>query len=179
MCFLDAKKAFDLVKHCTLAKNQLDGNVSLHIVKLLIFQYGEKEFMVQYGCSLSMTFCCSNGIRQEGQVSPLLYNVFTIDLNHHLQATAVDCYVGCAWVNSLSYADNMVLLPTVTALQTLWEVCHDCHVYAGPHHILFNTMKTVCMRSNLSNHKAGTQQESGSEMRNLSLLISFVTKDMS
>ena len=61
----------------------------------------------------------------------IMYTLYTDDLNHHLQATGVGCYVGGAWVNSLSYADDMVLLvPTVTVLQTLLEVCH---VYAGPH----------------------------------------------
>ena len=80
--------------------------------------------MVRSGNSLSMTFSCSNGIRQGRQLSPLLYNAYTDNLNHHLQATGVGCYVGGAWVNSLSYADDMVLLaPTVTALQTLLEVC--------------------------------------------------------
>ena len=52
-------------------------------------------------------------------------------------------YVGGVWVNSQSYADDMVLLaPTVTALQTLLEVCR---AYAEPHDIVYNTMKTVCM----------------------------------
>ena len=73
----------------------------------------------------------------------LLYNVYTDDLNHHIQVTSAGCYVGGAWVNSLSYADDMVLLaPTVTALQTLLEVCR---AYAGPRDIVYNTMKTVCM----------------------------------
>ena len=80
--------------------------------------------MVRRGNSLSMTFGCSNGIRQGGQLSPLLYNVYTDDLNHYLQVTGVWCYVGGALVNAKSYADGMVLLgPTVTALQTLLEVC--------------------------------------------------------
>ena len=51
--------------------------------------------------------------------------------------------LGGAWVNSLSYGDDMVLLAsTVTALQTLFELCH---AYAGPHDIIYNTTKTVCM----------------------------------
>ena len=88
-----------------------------------------------------MTFRCSNGIRQWGQLSPLLYNVYTDDLNHHLHATGVGCYVGGVWVNSLNYGDDMVFLaPTVTALQTLLEVCH---AYARPHDIVYNTTKTV------------------------------------
>ena len=97
--------------------------------------------MVRWGNSLSMTFRCSNGIRQGGQLSPLFYSVYTDDLNHHLQATGVGCYVGGAWVNSLSYADDMVLpAPTITALQALLEVCR---VYYAPHDIVYNTTKTV------------------------------------
>ena len=73
----------------------------------------------------------------------MLYNVYTDDLNHHLQAAGVGCYVGGAWVNSLNYAGDMVsLAPTVTALQKLLEVCHS---YAEPHDIVYNTTKTVCM----------------------------------
>ena len=83
-CFLDAKKAFDRVNHWTLAKKLLDRNVPLHIQKLFIFWYREQEFITWCGNSLSMTFRCSNGIRQGGQLSPLLYNVYTDDLNHHL-----------------------------------------------------------------------------------------------
>ena len=83
------------------------------------------------------------GIRQGGQLSPLLYNVYTDDLNHHLKATCVGCNVGGAWVNSLSYVDDVVLLAsTLTALQTFFEVCR---AYAGPHDIVFYTTKTVCM----------------------------------
>ena len=41
------------------------------------------------------------------------------------------------------YVDDMVLLvPMVTALQTLLEVCLT---YAGSHDILYNTTKTVCI----------------------------------
>ena len=72
MCFLDAKKAFYRVNYWTLAKKLLDRNVPLHIVKLFIFWYREQEFMVRYGNSISMIFYRSNGIRQEGQFSPLL-----------------------------------------------------------------------------------------------------------
>ena len=75
--------------------------------------------------------------------TPLLYKVYTNGLNHHLQATGVGCLVGGAWVNSLSYANDMVLLAyTVTALQTLLEVYR---AYAGPHDNVYNTTKTVCM----------------------------------
>ena len=67
-----------------------------------------------------MTFRFSNGIRQRGQLSPLLYDIYTDGIDHYLQATGVGCYVGGAWVNLQSYAYDMVLFaPTVTALQTV------------------------------------------------------------
>ena len=133
--FLMQKKAFDRVNHWTLAKKLLDRNVPLHIVKLFIFWYIEQEFMVRWGNSLSMTFRCSNGIMQGLQLSPLLYNVYTDDLNHHLQATGVGCYVGGAWVNSLSYADDMVLIaPTVTASDTVGGIL-----------LRYDTVLTMCL----------------------------------
>ena len=92
-----------------------------------------------------------------------IINVYTDDLNHHLQATGGGCYVGGAWVNSLSYADDMVLLaPTVTALQTLLEVCR---AYAGPHDIVYNTTKTVCMlvRPKQSHGRYSTRVRLGNE----------------
>ena len=59
------------------------------------------------GNSLSVSL---NGIRQGGHLSPLLYNVYTDDQNHHLQATGVGCNMGGAWVNSLSETDDMGIL---------------------------------------------------------------------
>ena len=178
MCFLDAKNAFDRVNHWTLAKKLLEINVPLHIVNLFIFWYREQEFMVRWGNSLSMTFRCANGVRQGGQLSILLYNVYTDDLNHHLQAAGVGCYVGGACLNSQSYADDKVLLaPTVTALQTLLEVCRT---YAGPHDIVYNTTKTVCMLVRPKQSQGQfSKKESGSEMRNLALSRNFVTYDIS
>ena len=129
--------------------------------------------MVRWGNSLSITFRYSNGIREGGKLSPLLYNVYTDDLNHHLKERGVLCYVGGAWVNSLSCADMVLLAPTVTALQTLLEVCR---AHAGRHDIVYNKTKTVYVCwSDQSNHMVGTQQESGSEMRNLASSRSFVT----
>ena len=144
MCIIYAKNAFDRVNHRTLTKKLLDRNVYLYIVKLLIYWHIESKSLwhdevthyhwhsvakMGSGKADSCHHCC------------IMY--ITDDLNHHLQATGVGCYVGGAWVNSLSYADHMVLLaPTVTALQTLLEVCRS---HAGPHHIVYNTTKTVCM----------------------------------
>ena len=74
--FLDIKNEFGRVNHCmdTGRETVRQKYAKLHIVKLFIFWYREQEFMVRRGNSLSMTFRCSNGIRQGGQLSQLLHN---------------------------------------------------------------------------------------------------------
>ena len=64
-------------------------------------------------------------------------------------------------VNSLSYADDMV----ITALQTLLDVCR---AYAGPHDIVYNTTKTVCMlvRPKQSQGRYSTRVRLGNEELN-------------
>ena len=92
--------------------------------------------------------------------------------------------MGGALVNSLSYTDDMVLLaPTVTALQQLpserqhQQLLSERYV---THMLDLMTLYTtqqkqyVCW-SDERNPRVGTQQDSGSEMRNLALLRSFVT----
>ena len=65
----------------------------------------------------------------------------------------------------------MSLAPRVTALQTLLEVCR---AYAGPHDIVYNTTKTVCICwSGQNNHRVGSQQESGSGNEELSFVEEF------
>ena len=102
-----------------------------------------KSLWYDGGNSLSLTFRCADGIRQGGQLSSHCCVSIYRWPNHHLQATGVGCYVGGTWVNSLTHADDMVLLvPTVTAHQTLLEVCR---AYGEPQDIVYNTTKTVCM----------------------------------
>ena len=135
--------------------------IAYHII--FTFWYREQELMARWGNSLSMTFRCSNVIMQGGQLSPLLHNAYTDDLNHYLQAAGVGCYVRGACVNLLSYVDGMILLaPTVTALQTLMGLCR---AYAGPHDIVYNTTKTVCMlvRPKQSQDRFSTRVRLGNE----------------
>ena len=64
--------------------------------------------MARWGNTLSMTFRCSNVIIKGGQLSPLIYIVYTDDLKRHLQPTGVGCYARGAWVNSPSCADDIM-----------------------------------------------------------------------
>ena len=156
-----------LLKLIIVAMKLLDRKVQLHIVKLFIFWYGEQEFMVRWGNSLSMTFHCSNGIMQ-GEQSICLC---TDDQNHHLQATDVGCYIGGAWGNSMSYANDTMLLSGNCSSDTLGEMSHMLDLMT-----LYTTQRNHYLGwFGQSNQRVGSQQESGSEMWNLALSRNFVT----
>ena len=56
ICYLDATKAFDRVKHWLLFKKLLDRNMPLHIVRLLVCWYRTQSFNVQWGGCSSKCF---------------------------------------------------------------------------------------------------------------------------
>ncbi len=143
LCFLDASKAFDRVNYWKLFQKLLIRGTPGYLVKLLAHWYTTQEFTVKWGNSFSLPFRTANGIRQGGILSPYLYNVYTDDLSVALRDAGIGCHVYDRCINTLSYADDMVLLaPSSDALQSLIDVCQD---YATRHDILYNTTKTECM----------------------------------
>ena len=77
MCFLDASKAFDRVKHSLLFNKLTRRGVPGYIVKLLSYWYTKQTMRVRWGDCISSPFRVSNGVRQGGILSP--FNVYMDD----------------------------------------------------------------------------------------------------
>ena len=143
VCFLDSSKAFDRVNHWYLFNKLLERGIPNIIVRLLSYWYSMQLFTVQWGNVMSTPFKGSNGVRQGGILSPLLFNVFMDDLSKLLNNSQVGCCLNGVFVNHLLYADDTVLLaPSPAALQKLVALCET---YALDKDILYNYKKTVCM----------------------------------
>ena len=69
MCFLDASKAFDRVKHSVLFSKLVRRGVPGYIVRLLCYWYDRQAMCVRWGNSLSDPFHVNNGVRQGGILS--------------------------------------------------------------------------------------------------------------
>ena len=73
---------------------------------------------------LSSPFPVSNGVQQDGVLSPILFTVYIDELLQRLQNLGVEChweglFVGC-------YADDLALLaPSAGALRKMLQVCSD------------------------------------------------------
>ena len=75
-CFLDASKAFDLVDHGKLFTKLCHRGLPSPILCLLINWYSLQEFRVRWGDFYSEPFGVSNGVRQGGVLSPVLFAVY-------------------------------------------------------------------------------------------------------
>ena len=93
--------------------------------------------------TFSASFKVTNGVRQGGILSPLLFNVYMDDLSHVLNESKVGCMMNGVYINHLMYADDTVLIaPSARALQIL---LNNCDIYANDCDIIYNSKKTVCM----------------------------------
>ena len=143
VCFLDASKAFDRVCHSKLFQILSERGVPSPYLKLLIQWYTSQKMGVKWANSTSDSFSVTNGVRQGGNLSPLLFNVYIDDLLRSLQMMHVGCHVRNSPVNVIAYADDIVLLsPSRAGLEKLVQKCES---FALTRDIAFNVKKTVCM----------------------------------
>jgi len=84
----------------------------------------------------SLPFTVSNGVKQGGVLSPILFCVYIDRLLHLLAESGIGCFVGRVFVGALVYADDIVLLsPTASGMRTL---LHVCDVFANDFSVVFN-----------------------------------------
>ena len=88
-------------------------------------------------------FLATNGVKQGGVLSPVLFCVYIDDMLLALSKVGVGCYIGNVFVGALAYADDIVLIaPSACAMRKLLNVCDN---YANEYHIMFNAEKSKCL----------------------------------
>ena len=118
LCFLDASKEFDRVKHSVLFNKLTRRGEPGYIVKLLSYWYAKQTMRVRWGDCISSPFRISNGVRQGGILSPYLFNVYMDDLSSLLNGCNTVCMSGNTIINHLMYADDFVLIsPSATGMK--------------------------------------------------------------
>ena len=132
----DATKAFDRVNYCKLFRILLTKNVCPFICRLLLNMYINQKLRVRWGDTFSEHFNVSNGVKQGGVISPMLYCLYIDDLIEELKASNVGCYMGAVYAGIDLYADDLTLLaPSVQALRIMLAICLN---YASRFDIIFN-----------------------------------------
>ena len=133
---LDATKAFDRINYCKLFKILLERNINPLICRLLLYMYTNQKLRVKWANEYSGEFTVSNGVKQGGVISPLLYCIYIDGLINELIASGVGCFMGSVYAGIFMFADDLKLLaPSVSALNTMLNICIN---YAAKFDIIFN-----------------------------------------
>ncbi|KAL0810266.1 hypothetical protein ABMA28_010428 [Loxostege sticticalis] len=110
---------------------------------LLQYWYANQVNSVRWVNTFSEEYRLECGVRQGGLTSPRLFNLYIDELIVGLSNMRVGCWVDGVCINSISYADDMVLLaPTVRALRSMLNLCES---YAKYHGLVYNVKKSEYM----------------------------------
>ena len=107
--FLMLAKAFDRVNHSILFDRLLQHDLSPVVTRALLNWYSDQNVCVSWNGQFSNKFSVSNGVRQGGVLSPILFTVYIDDLLTELEKKKVLVVTGTIilWV---LFATLMTLL---------------------------------------------------------------------
>ena len=137
---LDASKAFDRVAYVKLFRKLIKRGLNPYIIRFLLNMYTQQFIRVKWNGAYSETFNVTNGVRQGGIISPLLFTMYIDDLICKLKFMGIGCHIGRYFCGLLGFADDIMLLcPTLDGLRKMIRICEE---YANDHSILFNGSKS-------------------------------------
>ena len=91
--------------------------------------------ILQWGSCLSNVFFVTNGVRQGGILSPMLFNIYLDGLSDILNNSIIGGSIGGIRVNHMLYADDLCIISLSSAgVQQLLVRCDD---YCRKHSITF------------------------------------------
>ena len=148
-CTMDMTKAFDLLKHSLLFKKLMSSGLPAIFIRLLLFIYMMQTANVKWNGVYSSWFNLSNGVRQGGVISAILYCFYVNDLFERLRRKGHGCWINGSFCGIFGYSDdNFLLAPSLHALQQMLITCEE---FAIEHNLRFSThpepkkCKTKCL----------------------------------
>ena len=137
---LDASKAFDRVNYIKLFEKLCNKGMCPLTIRLMLNMYTNQKLQVKWNGYKSEKFNVTNGVRQGGVLSPLLFSVYMDELLEKLKENGSGCHIGNHFVGAFGYADDLILLcPSVSGMNEMIKICEE---YAHIHSILFNGKKS-------------------------------------
>ena len=99
---------------------------------------------VMWNSHVSDYFSISNGVKQGGVISPVLFNLYLDNLLISLKQSGLRCHINGTYMGALGYADDITLTcPSLYGLNSMLDICNQ---FSKNNHVIFNTKKTICIK---------------------------------
>ena len=136
---LDANKSFDHIHYVSLFKIMLQIGLCPLICSLLAYMKTMQSVRIKWGRYVSRTVTVTNGVKQGGVLSPILFTLYMDEMLYKLKNSGLGCYVGNVFMGCLGYADDAVLLtPTLFAMKKMLKICDE---FGIEYNVTFNASK--------------------------------------
>jgi len=113
------------------------------VLRLLLNMYTSQVTRVSWNGVFSPLFTVSNGVKQGGVLSPVLFCIYIDSQLHALAESGVAARLADFFVGALVYADDIVLLsPTASGMRSLLRLCDT---FASDFSVVFNAAKSKCL----------------------------------
>ena len=137
---LDASKAFDRVNYIKLFEVLLSKGLCPLIARLLAYMYTNQSIRVKWNAYTSNHESVTNGVKQGGVLSPVLFAVYIDVLLGQLSKLGIGCHIGHKFTGAIAYADDIALLaPSLSALKYMINICQQ---FSERFDVLFNQSKS-------------------------------------
>ena len=124
-CMVDTSKQFDKI-HFGKLFDLLKRGMPASNFRVPLNQYENQTICTNWNGVCSDDFHITNGVRQGGVLSPLLFTVYLDELIDRLKEKGIGCYVGYHYVGAFAYADDLTLLsPSRSGLQSMLSLCES------------------------------------------------------
>ena len=143
VCFVDFKKAYDLVWRDGLFYKLIQIGFSSKFVKTIMSMYESLSTCVFLSDGLSQTFTSKVGLKQGCNLSPTFFNLFINDFIDNIKDIPNSPKLGDINVNSLFYADDLVLI--AKSKEDLQLLINKLHAFSNKWFLEVNTSKTKAM----------------------------------
>ena len=114
----------DSVNHALLFRLLLKRNLPSVVLRLLLSWYKQQTLSIRWNSCYSPPFGVSNGVRQGGVLSPILFTVYLDEFLTRLSKLGIGCHFDSIYAGSFGYADDIALLtPSPSAMRRLLKEC--------------------------------------------------------
>ena len=124
-CLLDASKAIDRVHYGKLFNILLSKKLPICIIRMLLDCYVRQESRASWSSYYTDYFTMSNGGKQGGVLSAILFTLYLNKLLIRLKNSNIGCSINGCYTGALSYADDITLsCPSIRGLNRMLEICN-------------------------------------------------------